>query len=420
MTDLSEDHSLSKASLDPAADAAAMLLRLGFAIFALLVPSTSILSRWVIVVLVPIGAVLIILSGLLRGDPLRAGRALLDRLSTFAGLAALLLALWAVLSLAWAPQAAGAAGKLVKIFGMALLTALAVESLPLRMRASNLHLVTIGVAASAVLMVSALLGDLTGFWFIKVASLAPGRSALLLLCLGWSAGAWLFIKNRRTPALVLGVMIALVAVLDPSREVLAPAGVALLVFAFAWAMPERAGRWVGLAAAAVIALAPLLALLAKALGRARPGGWWDMVTLDPLRALTGRGFEAVSLAREKGFLADDLPYSFVTDVWFDLGVIGALGLAWLVYAMFRLAGQLGLEVAPLALAGLGAAFTYALLERGSTQTWWMNAMAVFAIVLASVQRGRYRTVRPRAALTSEPLTPEAATLPESLTPNASR
>lgn len=418
MTDLSEDHSLSRASLDPAADAAAMLLRLGFAIFALLVPSTSILSRWVIVVLVPIGAMLIILSGLLRGDPLRAGRALLERLGTFAGMAALLLALWAVLSLVWAPQAAGAAGKLVKIFGITLLTALAVESLPLRMRASNLHLVTIGVALSAVLMVSALLGDLTGLWFIKVASLAPGRSALLLLCLGWSAGAWLFIKNRRTPALVLGAMIALVAVLDPSREVLAPAGVALLVFAFAWAMPERAGRLVGLTAAGVVAIAPLLAFLAKGLGRPRMALWWDTAALDPLRTITGRGFEAASLARERGLLPEELPYSFITDVWFDLGLLGALGLAGLAYAMFRAAGRLGLEVAPLALAGLGAGFTYALLERGSTQTWWMNAMAVFAIVLASVHRGRYRTVRPRAAMAPGTAPPEAAPSPETPAPAA--
>ena len=69
-----------------------------------------------------------------------------------------------------------------------------------------------------------------------------------------------------------------------------------------------------------------------------------------------------------------------------------------MFYAFRAVGRFGLEVAPLALAGLASAFTYALIERGATQTWWMNGMTVFAIVLLSVERGRYRTVRPRASM----------------------
>lgn len=398
MTDLSEDHTLTKAALDPAADAAAMLLRLGFAIFALVVPSTSLLSRWVIVILVPIGALLIVLAGLLRGDPLRALRIAIARLLTGPGLMVLLIALWATFSLLWSPAPTAAASKLMRIIGMALITQLAIESLPQRMRASNLHLVTIGVALSAVLMLSALIGDLTGFWYLKLASLVPGRSALLLICLGWCAGAWLLIKDRRPFALVLGAMIALIAFLDPSREVLAPAGLGLAVFALAWAMPERAGRLLGLAGAFIALFAPLLAWLAKSAGFARIGGWWDIALMDPVRTLTGRGFEAAAMLREKGVLAEGLPSSLLTDVWVDLGLLGAMGLAALVYAIFRSVGRLGLEVAPLALAGTAAGLAYAVMERGALQAWWLNGMAVFAIVLASVERGRYRTVRPRAAM----------------------
>jgi hypothetical protein len=44
--------------------------------------------------------------------------------------------------------------------------------------------------------------------------------------------------------------------------------------------------------------------------------------------------------------------------------------------------------------------TFAILDRAATQTWWFNGLAVFAIVLMSVERGRYRTVRPRAMLKS--------------------
>jgi len=349
-------------------------------------------------VLVPIGAVLIALSSLLRGDPLRAFRAMMARMATLPGGLSVFLALWALVSLAWSPAPGAAVGKLSKMIGILLVTQLAIEALPRRMRASNLHLVSIGVGMAALMILLALIGDITGFWYLKVAALVPGRSALLLTCLGWSAAAWLLIKNRRPHAAILGGMIFLVALLDPSREALVPAGVGLVVFAMAWAMPERAGRIIAVVCGALVLLAPLLAGLFRGLGSGRIGGWWDVAGLDILRTLTGRGFDAAALAREKGLLSEQLPFSFVTDLWFDLGLLGAAGFAALVVLAFRTAGRLGLEVAPLALAGVGSAFAYAFIERGSTQTWWLNGMAVFAIVLASVERGRYRTVRPRAAL----------------------
>ena len=70
-------------------------------------------------------------------------------------------------------------------------------------------------------------------------------------------------------------------------------------------------------------------------------------------------------------------------------------------AVFAGAGKLGLELGPSALAALSAAFVFALLERGAAQTWWLNGMVVFAIMLMSVERGRYRTVRPRAQVTTD-------------------
>jgi hypothetical protein len=176
--------------------------------------------------------------------------------------------------------------------------------------------------------------------------------------------------------------------------------VGLVVFSIAWAMPERAGKGIAATAAGLVLAAPLLTGLLKALGFARAGAWWDIIQLDGLRILTGRGFDAANFAREKALVEGTLPFSFVSDIWFDLGILGALGVAMLVYFMFRAAGRYGLEVAPLALAGLSSAFTYAFLERSATQTWWLNGMAVFAIALASVERGRYRTVRPRAAMTA--------------------
>jgi hypothetical protein len=402
------DHSISKATLDPAADAAAMLLRLGFAIFAIVTPSATLMSRWVIVVLVPIGAVLIILSTILRGDPFRVVKALLSALMTIPGLTAIFLALWAIFSLAWAPNAGVAAPKVFKTLGVIALGLLAIKALPQKMRASNLHLVTIGVGLGGVLILTSVALEAAGSTLLRFPSATPGRAAVLLTCLGWAAAAWMLIKNRRIIAAGLIALVFCVALFGQAGEAVLPVGMGLLVFALAWAVPERAGHLLAWCAAALVVLAPLLALVAKisasAFGFAPTsvlamiGLWWDIALVDPVRLLTGRGFDGTLAARDSGLIPLEAPSTLVSDIWFDLGLLGALGLGILVFHAFRAAGRFGLEVAPLALAGLASAFTFALIERGATQTWWMNGMTVFAIVLLSVERGRYRTVRPRASM----------------------
>ncbi len=402
------DHSISKATLDPAADAAAMLLRLGFAIFAVVIPSATVMSRWVIVVLVPIGAVLIILSSILRGDPFRVLTSLGDSLRTIPGLTALFLALWTLASLAWAPHAGPAGAKIFKTLGVIALGLLAIHALPQKMRASNLHLITIGVAIGAVLILASVAAEIFSFPWLRFPSGTPGRSAVLLICLGWAAAAWMLIKNRRAIAAVLVGLIFLVALFGPTGEAIVPVGIGLLVFALAWAVPERAGTLLAGLAAGLVVFAPVLAFFSSMAARlfslpprsaiAGYGVWWDIAVANPTQFMTGRGYDSVFAARDVRAIPQEASASFLSDLWFDLGLLGALGVGILVFHAFRAAGRFGLEVAPLALAGLASAFTYAIIERGATQTWWMNGMVVFAIVLLSVERGRYRTVRPRATL----------------------
>jgi hypothetical protein len=404
----SRDQSISKTTLDPAADAAAMLLRLGFAIFAIVIPSATLMSRWVIVVLVPIAAVLIILASILRGNPFRVLEALGAGIGTLPGLTALFLAIWAIISVGWTPDPAVAGVKIFKTLGVIFLGLLAVHALPKRMRASNLHLVSIGVALGAILILAAAVNDALGAPFFRFPAATPGRSAVLLACLGWAAAAWLLIKNRQRLAIGLVGLVFLAAIIGPTGEAILPIGIGLIIFALAWAVPERAGNLLAILAAALVACAPLLAFLADGLRMflALPVDsaignlalWWDTVRADPVAILTGRGFDSAAAAREAGRLPLRATATLISDIWYDLGLIGAAGVSILVFFLFRATGRLGLEVAPLALAGLGAAFAFTFVERGATQTWWMNGMTVLAIVLVSVDRGRYRTVRPRASL----------------------
>lgn len=393
---------------DPAKAAAGMLLRFGFAILAIVTPSATLLSRWVIVVLVPIAAVLIILAVLLRRDPARLVDACREAILSWPGVTAMLLVTWALFSLLWTPAPGEAAARFFKTMGVVLLGFMAVQALPRKMRATNLHLVTIGVALGAILLLAGRGLELAGLASFQFPAATPGRATVLIACLGWAAAAWLIIKNRRLLAAILLVLVFAAALSGPTGEAILPTGVGFLVFALAWAVPERAGRIMAAFFALLVAIAPFFPLLAKLVSLipgvtvgdalATRALWWDLIQQDPLSLLTGRGIEAIGKARQDGLVPATVPSTLISDLWFDLGLLGALATAFLVFITFRAAGRFGLEVAPFALAGLASAFTFTFLERGATQTWWLNGMTVFAIVLMSVERGRYRTVRPRAAI----------------------
>ncbi len=379
---------------DPAKAAAGMLLRLGFALLAIVTPSATLLSRWVIVILVPIAAVLIILAVLLRRDPSRLINACRDGLISWPGITALLLLAWALFSLVWTPQPGEAAARMFRTVGVVALGFMAVMALPRKMRATNLHLVTIGVVFGALLLLAGRGLEFAGLVTLQFPSATPGRATMLIACLGWAAAAWLMIKDRRMLAAIQLVLVFAVALLGPTGEAVLPTGIGFLVFAL------------------LVAFAPFMPFLARLVtlipgvtpGQALATGalWWDLIQQDPLAVITGRGIEAIARARQTGLVPATVPSTLISDIWFDLGLLGALAAAFLVFLTFRAAGRFGLEVAPFALGGLASAFAFTFLERGATQTWWLNGMTVFAILLMSVERGRYRTVRPRAALGPAP------------------
>ncbi len=392
------DHRISGTMTDPAANAAAMLLRLGFAIFALVIPSATLMSRWVIVVLVPIGAVLIILSSLLRADSARLSDRAIARLASGPGVACLLLVTWALVSLLWTPVRGEAVEKLFKLLGVVMLGFFAVIALPNRMRATNLHLITIGVALGATLILVGSVSALMSMPVLRFPLATPERVVIILTVMGWIGAAWLLIKDR--PKIALGLMILVIAavVLGPNRAAYGSLVASLAVLALAWNRPEAAGRLVGVAVAAFILLLPLLSAFGGFFGIAGLERWWSIIASEPMRFITGRGFDAGNAARAIGLIGPDMPVSLISELWFDLGLLGALFFAIAMAWAFISAGRLGYELAPATLAALAAATAFALFDRNATQTWWFNGLAVFAIVLMSVERGRYRTVRPRAEI----------------------
>lgn len=293
--------------------------------------------------------------------------------------------------------------KFAKTLGVLILGFFAVISLPPRMRATNLYLITIGVVLGATLILVGSLSTLAERPLLRFPAATPERVSVLLTVLGWLGAAWMIIKNRNRLAVALIALVIVAIVFGPTRVTFLPLVASLVALAIAWNNPEQAGRLIGFGFAGLILSLPLLAGLAAFVGVEGMDRWWAVIRDDPQRIVAGRGFDAGSAARIAGRFTPDQPASLVSDLWFELGLLGASLFALLIATAFKLSGRLGYELAPAAIAALSAAVTFSILDRATTQTWWLNGLAVFAIVLMSVERGRYRTVRPRAMLKSRPV-----------------
>jgi hypothetical protein len=136
-------------AVDPAAEAAALLRRLGFATLVLLVPATALVARRAVVVLVPCAILLIVLAGMLDGDRLPLGRTIGRLIRSRGGLAGAVLLAWAGLSLLWTPFVGPASERLFNILVTIALVLSGYVALPDRMRSANLYLIPVGTLGAA-------------------------------------------------------------------------------------------------------------------------------------------------------------------------------------------------------------------------------------------------------------------------------
>lgn len=176
-------------SPDPAADAAALLRRIGFIALVVVVPLAALLSRRAIVILVPIGVVILCLATVLDGAARPARQGLRRVLRTRAMAAGGVLVAWTALSIVWSPFPGTASERLLNVAITVGLTLAGYLALPDRMRAANAYLLPLGVGIAAIAAVA--LGLFSG------AALRLGldddstleRGAMLLALLVWPAVA---------------------------------------------------------------------------------------------------------------------------------------------------------------------------------------------------------------------------------------
>ena len=395
-------------TVDPALDAAALLRRIGFFGLFVVLPVAAQVSRRASVVLAPIAVVLLITASAIDQHQ-RAVRPALRRLLTAPSfLAGMLVMFWCGLSLVWTPFPGPASERLANLIATVVMTLLAYLALPDRMRSANLYLLPLGVAAAAVVAILiALVGDAM-FKDNPDGDSALERGAVLLALLVWPAVAWLRSRRRDTESLLLALLVAGALLLAPGSTALFALAIGALAFALTHWRLGLGVRATALAAAGLLALAPLLPFLARPVGAllfgpVAPGvlalkAWQKVVTLEPVRLITGHGLETALRGRIFGILPANAPTTMLFEFWYELGIVGAFAAAFALYRAIRRAGRDATALVPCAMAAFATAFAIGGVGVGLTVIWWLTTLALAILTFVAIERGQFRSSRPKVGL----------------------
>jgi hypothetical protein len=393
-------------TLDPAADAAALLRRLGFATLMLALPVGALLARRGAVVLVPVGIVLLVIAAALDGSHRNLRDSAAKAAMSPAGLAGGLLLAWCGLSLLWTPFQAAASERYLSIVATLGVGFAGYLALPDRMRSANLYLLPIGTGLAAIV---AILMALTG----GLVQIAPDdtptheRGLLVLVVLLWPSLAWLRSRQRNIEALVLAVAVAVAAALGPELLPLIGLGIGAAAYALTAANLPLGVRVTALAITGSLALAPLYPIIARSLvanliSRTDPmigsfGAWRRIIFNEPLRLITGHGFETSLRGRYAGLLPQIAPETILFEIWYDLGIVGALAGAAALYFGITRSGREDPPLVPAIMAAFATAYTFACLGIPTAQMWWFTALVAVVLIFVATERGQFRTKRPKAS-----------------------
>jgi hypothetical protein len=377
----------------PVEQAALMMFRIGFAILFLLMPISMLLSRRALFVLAPIGMiVLVVASVLLAAEKSRPGLGFwLPRGIVLPGL--LFLILWSMVSLLWSPFVEAGWTRLFQMSSSVVLVAMIMGLLPARMRSSNLYLIVVGVGAGLCALCVTLM--------IKPQRVPPivfERALILVALLAWPAVAWLAIKRRSAAAMAIAAATGGLALVWQGAIVpaLLAGGVVL-----GGALNNRNSTAAALVAGicALILGAPVIALLIGLLPSQGTGlgttlqSWADIILRDPLRLLTGHGLETSLRNRLSSVLDPAAPKSLLFEVWYELGLFGALALAVTLAGTIRAILRLDPVLVPYLLGCLAFAFTLAATGLGTSQTSSIWSLATVVVCFAALARGELRVSR---------------------------
>jgi hypothetical protein len=314
---------------------------------------------------------------------------------------------WATLSLLWTPFPVEAVEHLFKLAGTALVVILALLSTRSHMRAADLYLFPIGVGLGMFAILAMALASHSGMgpYADRI-----DRCGIALVVLMWPAMAGLAARGRNGLARLLMILAAAFVFAIGASITATALFVGVLTLSFAISDAKRTAFDLSLAAAAIVVLSPLAPAIAPAAARwffhaklsslAGPfpplAGAADILLREPLRLFTGHGIDTAIRGVEAGLITAPIPRVVLFEIWYELGVIGALLAAALGWLAFRAVGATGARVAPYLVAALACDLTLAFLSEDLSQMTWVTLLAVSAISAGAAVRSQYRTMRPSA------------------------
>jgi hypothetical protein len=389
----------------PSADAAALLRRLGFAILLFAIPMAALFTRRALVVMAPLAVALIVMAAFLDGMAKSPRERVIGLVTSRAGLAGLVLVFWASLSLIWTPFVPQASERLFNIIAMGLMAVAGYLALPERMRSANLYLLPVGVGLAALIGIPMLMRD---EGHLEPDGLGVERGMVVLVLLLWPAVTWLHSRGRNLEAVALALAVAVGAFLTADILPLIGLVAGALAFALTAASPKGGSRLIGLLMAGLLIAAPVLPFLLEPIaavilssGSSTVAGleiWQSLVLKEPLRLLTGHGLETAWRGRLFGLVPPGAPFSLLFDIWYELGLVGAVSGAVLLSQAALSAGGHRPILGPGIMASFASAFTLGACGIGTAQVWWFTALVVMVLIFVAVERGQFRTKRPKAIL----------------------
>lgn len=391
-------------TVDPVLSAAAMLRRIGFMLLLTALPVFAMVSRRAVVLIMPIAVSLIIIAALIDGTQRPFSQVNRRFAASPPVLGTLVLAVWIGMSLIWTPYPEPAVSRAVSLFATAALGLAGYYALSDRTRSANLYLLPIGVAAAAVtgalVALAMTRGTLPG-----IAPIALERGMALAVLAVWPATAWMHSRGRDAQALIVAASVGLMTLLALTWLPLIAFLAGAVVWGFASSYPRTTTSVIAIAAAVLIISAPFFAFIVTPLGAGAAGGvidalaiWRAIILEDPLRIVTGYGLEAAQRSRMAGELPWNAPNSLLFEIWFELGIIGAVATAIALAGAVRAAARRQPILIPGGLACFTSGFTFAALGIASTQMWWVTGLIVVALAFVAVTRGQFRTTRPKMML----------------------
>lgn len=398
----------SAPSPQPAASAARLLRRVGFFVLAA-APLLSMASRRGFVIAVPFGAILLILATLVESEGAEPWQSFKRMVLSFCGMAGLFVLVWAGLSLVWTPFKSEAISRLANLASIVVLVMATIASLPVHSRANNLHLLSIGLAAAVglanILLLAGEIDPSFNFDPMIIERLPLFASLMVFPCIGWFHSR----QKRLAALLLLAVTLSFLFFQEAQASLLClMLGVGfygLAMWRAQWGRWLAAGLTIGL-----LVLAPALPFLLRPVTKWAFGAtdlnvdalraWGRLVQREPLRLMTGHGFDVTARAKAAGLVDAAAPRGLLFELWYDLGLLGVIGVALLLWMIIRASTKTTAVLVPGLLATLITGFASTVLGLAALQGWWVTLIGLVVIMWMAIEQGQYRTTRPRSISTS--------------------